>query len=146
MTVTLIALIKSQFCSRSLYRLLSNLSQLSATLIAPLKSQFPTLLIKTFEYKVINTNEFPPIIDAGHIRHSVTYYKRHVESCIAVLSGVYCCCGLFVSLLSLVVVLRSDPIVVAILDKDAMNIAFLDHCGQEIDEYRFYYFCFNMLK
>ena len=32
------------------------------------------------------------------------------------------------------------------LDKDAMNMAFLDYCGQKIDKYWFCYLCFNMLK
>ncbi len=135
-----------QLTSRSLYQLSSNLPQLSAAPTAPLKSQLPTLLIKAFEHGVIDTNEFPPIIDAGHIRHSVLRYKRHVEFYVTVMSGVCYCCGLFVSSSSLIVVLRSDPVVVAALDKDAINMAFLDHCGREIDEYRFCYSCFNILK
>ncbi len=36
--------------------------------------------------------------------------------------------------------------VVAALDKDIINMAFLNYCGWEIDEYEFYYLCFNILK
>ncbi len=132
--------------SRSLYWLLSNPPRLSTTPTAPFKSQFLTSLIKTFKYRVIDTNEFPPIIDTGHICRSVMRYERHVEFYIAVISRVCCCCELFVSLLSLIFVLRSDPMIVAALDKDAINMAFLNHCGWEIDEYRFCYSCFNILK
>ena len=57
-----------------------------------------------------------------------------------------CCCGLFVSLLSLAIVLRSNPMIVTALDKNAINMAFLDYCGREIDEYQFCYSFFNILK
>ncbi len=134
-----------QLSNRYLYRSSSNLPRLSAAPTAPLK-QLPTLLIKAFKRRVIDTNEFPPIIDAGHIRRSVARYERHVESCVAVMSGVCCCCGLFVSSSSSVVVLRSDPVVVAALNKEAINMAFLDHYGREIDEYRFCYSYFNIFK
>ncbi len=135
-----------QFSSPSLYWSSSNLPQLSATSTAPLKSQLPTLLIKTFKCRVIDTNEFPPIIDVGHIRRFITCYKIHVESCIAVMSKVSYYCKLFISSLTLVVILRSNPVVVTALDKNAINMAFLNHCGREIDEYRFCYLCFNILK
>ncbi len=146
MTATPTATMKSQLCSRFLHQSSSNLPRLSTAPTAPLKSELPTLLIKAFERRVIDINDFPPIIDAGHIRRSVARYERHVESCVTVMSGVCYCCGLFISSLSSVVVLRSDPVVVAALDKDAINMAFLDHCGREIDEYRFCYSCFNILK
>ncbi len=32
------------------------------------------------------------------------------------------------------------------LDKDAINMAFLDYCSRKIDKYRFCYSCFNILK
>ncbi len=146
MTVTQTTSIKSELCSWSLHWSLSNLPQLSTTLTAPMKSELLTLFIKACECKVINTNEFLPIIDAGHIYRSIGHYKRYIESCIAIISRVCYCCGLFVGSLSSVVVLRSDPIVIVALDKDAIYMAFLDYCGRKIDEYRFYYLCFNILK
>ena len=111
-----------------------------------MKSQLLTLLIKAFKYKVIDTNEFLLIIDAGHIRCSIAYYKRHVESGVAVINGVCYCCGLFVSSSSLVVVLRSDPVIVIALDKDTINIAFFDYYDREIIKYWFCYLCFNILN
>ena len=58
-----------------------------------------------------------------------------------------CYCGrLFINSLSLVVVLKFDPIVVIVLDKNIINIAFFDYCDQKIDEYQFYYSYFNILK
>ena len=62
------------------------------------------------------------------------------------MSRVYYYYRLFLSSLSSIVVLRFDPVVIAALDKDAINMAFLNHCGREINEYRFCYLCFNMLK
>ncbi len=132
--------------NQSLHRSSSNLSRLSTIPTASLKSQLLTLLIKTFEHRVIDTHKFLPMVDTGYIRRSVACYERHVESCVAVMSRVCCCCGLFVSSLSSVVVLRSDPMVVVALDEDAINMAFLDHYGREIDEYQFCYLCFNILK
>ncbi len=146
LSATPTAPIKSQFCSWSLHRLSSNLPWLSATPTAPLKSQLPTLLIKAFKRRVIDTNEFSPIIDVGHICCSVVCYERYVECCIAVMGKVCYCSGLFISSSSSVVVLRSDPMVVIALNKDAINIAFFDHYSQKIDEYRFCYLCFNILK
>ncbi len=146
MTATPTAPMKSQLRSRSLHRSSSNLPRLFAASTAPLKSELPTLLIKAFKCRVIDTNEFLPIIDAGHIRRSVARYERHVESCVTVMSRVCCCCRLFISSLSSVVVLLSNPVVVAALDKDAINMAFLDYCGREIDEYRFCYSYFYILK
>ncbi len=73
-------------------------------------------------------------------------YERHIKSCIIVMSRVCCYCRLFVSSLSLTIVLRSDPMVAAVLEKKVNDIAFLYHCGQEIDEYRFCYSYFNILK
>ena len=75
----------------------------------------------------MDTNKFPLIIDAGYIRHFVTHYKRYFESDVAIISRICCGCRLFISLLLLVVVLRSDPVIVAALDKHAMNMAFLNH-------------------
>ncbi len=130
---------RSHLSNQSLYQSSSNLSRLSTILTTSLKSQLSTLLIKIFEHKVIDTNEFLPIIDAWYIRRSVTRYKRHVESCVAVMRGVCGCCRLFISSLSSVIILRSDFMVVAVLDKDTINMVFLDHYGWEIDEYQFYY-------
>ncbi len=109
-----------------------------------LKSQFPALLIKAFERRVIDSNEFLLIINARHIRHSVACYKRCIESGIAIIRRVYCYYGLFFSSLLLVVVLRSDPVVVIALDKNAIKMAFLNHSSWEIDEYQFCYSCFNI--
>ncbi len=125
---------------------MSNLLQLSATSTTLLKSQLPNLLIKAFERRVIDINEFSPTIDVGHICRSVAHYKRYIESCVAVMSGVCCYYGLFVSLLSSVVVLRFDYVIVTALHKDAIYMAFLNYCGREIDEYRFCYLCFHILK
>ncbi len=111
-----------------------------------MKSQLLTLLIKAFERKVIDTNEFSPIINTGHICCFVVHYKRHVESCVTIMSEVCCYCRLFVSSSSSVVILRSNPVVVAALDKDVINMAFFNHCGREIDEYWFCYLYFNILK
>ena len=83
----------------------------------------------------MDTNEFPFIIDVGHIRCSVAHYKRHIESCVAIISKVYFCCGLFISSILLVDFLRFNPVIVIVLDKNTINIAFLDHYDQEIDEY-----------
>ena len=126
--------------------MLLNLAQLFATLTGLLKSQLLTLLIKTFERRVIDTNEFIFIIDTGHIRYFVACYKRHIESCVTIINGVYYCCKLFVSLLLSIIVLRSDPMIVAVLDKNAINMAFFNYCSWKIDKYRFYYLCFNILK
>ena len=145
MIATLTAPMKSQLCSWSLHWSLSNLPQLSTAPITSPKSQLLTLFIKIFKRRVIDTNEFPFIIDVGHICHFVAYYKRHIEFCVAVMSRV-CCCGLFVSLLLLIIVLRSNLVVVAALNKNVINMAFFNYYGREIDEYWFCYLCFNRLK
>lgn len=62
-------------------------------------------------------------------------YKKHIRSFVIVISGVCYYCGLFVSLSSLVVVLRSNLGVAITLDKDATNMAFFNHYGWEIDRY-----------
>ena len=43
------------------------------------------------------------------------------------MSGVNCYSGLFISSLLLVVVFRSDLVVMAVLEKNAINMAFLDY-------------------
>ena len=109
-----------QLQSRSLphsSRSLLKLPPLSASPIASSKAQLPTLLVGDFERRAIDTRDFPPTIDTGHIRRSVARYETHVESFLAVINGVYCCCGLFVRPLSLAVILKSDPVVVAALKK-----------------------------
>lgn len=109
--------------------MLSNLSLLSIESTVFSKLQLPTLLITAFKYRDINTNKFPLIIGAQHIRHSNAYYKRYVKSCVAVMSKVCCYCRLFICLLSLTVILRYNPLIAVALGKDAINMAFLDHNG-----------------
>ena len=145
-TATLTAHIKSQLYNKSLHLSLSNLSQLSTASIAFPTSQLPTFFIKAFKHRVINTNEFPLIIDAGHICHSVAHYKRYIKSYITIISRVYYYYRLFVSLLSSVIILRSDLMVMVALDNDVINMVFLNHCGRDINEYWFCYLCFYMLK
>ena len=110
----------SQLQSRSLphsSRSSLKLPPLSALPIASSKAQLPTLFIGDFERRAIDTRDFPPTIDAGHIRCSVACYKTHIESFLAVMNGVCCCYGLFVRPSSSAVVLKSDPVVVAALKK-----------------------------
>lgn len=95
----------------------------------PLKSQLLTLFIKVYECRVIESNEISFIIDAGHIRRSITHYERHIKSCIAVRSRIYYCYCLFVSSLSLAIILTSDHMIVIALNKNAINKAYLDYCG-----------------
>ena len=119
---------------------------LSASLIAPSKAQLPTLLVVDFERRAIDTRDFPPIIDAGHIHRSVAHYETHVESCLAVMNSICCCCGLFVWSSSSAVVLKSDLVVVAALKNQVINLTCLDYCGQEIDEYCFCLPCHYSMK
>lgn len=67
-----------------------------------------------FERRVINTNEFLFIIDAGHIYYSIMYYERYVKSCVIVMGRVCYYCRMFVYLLSLFIILRSGLIVIII--------------------------------
>ena len=55
------------------------------------------------------------------------HYERYIESCVTVMSGIYCCCPLFISSLLLAIFLRSDPVIAGALDKDIINMAFLNH-------------------
>lgn len=55
------------------------------------------------------------------------YYQRHVESFVIVINEVYYCYELFNCLLSLAIILRFDLIVAATLNKNAINIIFLNH-------------------
>ena len=109
-----------QLQSRSLphsSRLSLKLPLLSALPITSSKAQLPTLFIRDFERKAIDMRDFPPTIDAGHIRCSIARYETHVKSFLAVMNGVCCYSGLFVWPSSLTVVLKSDPVVVAALKK-----------------------------
>lgn len=110
-----------------LFRLSLNLLSFSATLTASLKVQFQTLFKKIFECRAINISEFFPTIDARHICCSVAYYEIQVKSCLAIMNGVCCYFELFVWPLSLVVVLKSDLVVVAILNNHVINLACLNH-------------------
>lgn len=85
--------------------------------------------MKIFEYEVIDINGFPLIINARHIYCAIVYYKRYGKSCIAGMSEISCYYRLFISSLSLVIVLRSDLMVVAILDKEATNMIFFNYCS-----------------
>lgn len=96
-----------------------------------LKLQIPTLLIKAFEYKVIYTNEIFLIINAGYICLSITCYERYIKSHIAIGNGVGCYCGLFTCPLPSSIILRSDPMVTAALNKDIIKMAFLDYYSQK---------------
>ncbi len=123
-----------------------NLPQLSAIPTDNLKSQSPNLLIKTFKFKVIDTNEFLSIRDVKHIHCFITCYQRHVKSCVTVMSRICYCCGLFIILLLFIIVLKSDPKVVTTLDKDKINMTFFDYYSREINEYWFCYSYFYILK
>ena len=129
-----------------LSRLSLKLPPLFASPIASSKAQLPTLLVRNFERRVINTRDFLLTINAGHICCSIACYETHVESCLTVINGVCCCCGLFVWPLSLAIVLKSDPIIVVALKNQVINLTCLDHCGQEIDEYRFCLPCHYSMK
>lgn len=120
-----------------LSRLLWKLLSLSATPIASSKTKLSTLLIKTFEPRNINISEFCLTIDAGHIFYFVTCFKIHVKSCLLIMNGVCCYCGLFVWPSSLAVILRSNFIVVTALNNHVINLACLNYCGQKIDKYHF---------
>lgn len=52
------------------------------------QTQLPTLLIDAFQSRATDTKEFSPILDAGHIRHSVVRYKSYVECCTNNIKGV----------------------------------------------------------
>lgn len=132
--------------SWSLYLLLSNLSRLSIAPSTSLKLQLLTLIIKAFKCRVIDTNEFPFIIDVGLIYHSVVRYESYDGSCVVVISRIYDCYRLFTSLWSLAIVLRSNLMVMVVLNKDTINMTFFNYCGRKFDKYRFYYLCFNILK
>lgn len=91
------------------------------------------LLIKTFEYKVINTNEFSLIINIRHTCYSIIHYKKCVKSFIIVINKVCYYYELFVCLSSLAVVLRFNPLVGATLDKNIFNMDFFDYYSQEMN-------------
>lgn len=93
------------------------------------KAQLLTLLIKAFEYKTIDTSEFFFTIDAEHIYCSIPCYETQVESSFAVIKGVCFCCGLFIWLLLLVIVLRSNTVVVATLNNYIINLTCFDYCN-----------------
>ena len=122
------------------------LPPLSASPIASSKAQLPTLFVGDFECRAIDTRDFPPTIDARYIYRSVACYETHVESYLAVMNGVCCYCGLFVWPLSLAVVLKSDPVIMAALKNQIINLTCLNHCGQDIDEYRFCRLCHYSMK
>lgn len=71
--------------------------------------------------------EILSIIDIKYIYDSIIYYKKYVKSCIAIINRVYYYCGVFVFLLLLVIVLRSDFIIIIALNKDIINIIFFNH-------------------
>ena len=119
---------------------------LSFSPIASSKAQLPTLLVGDFERRAIDTRDFPPTIDAGHICRSVACYETHVESCLTIINGICYCCALFVWPSSLAVILKSDPVVVATLKNQVINLTCLDYCGQEIDEYHFCLLCYYSMK
>ena len=62
------------------------------------------------------------------------------------MSKICYCYRLFINSLLLVFILRSDPVVAIVLDKNVINIAFLNYYSWEIDKYWFCYLCFNILK
>lgn len=96
-----------------------------------LKLQIPTLLIKAFECKVIDTNEFSLIIDGRYICLSITCYEKYVKSHITIMNGVGCYYGLFTCPLPSSIILRSDPMVTAALNKDIIKMPFLDYYSQK---------------
>ena len=122
------------------------LPPLSIAQIASSKAQLLTLLVKDFEHRTIDTRDFLPIIDVGHICHFVAHYKTNVKSCLAVMNGVCCCCGFFVWPSLSAVILKFDPVVVAALKNQVINLTCLNHCGQEIDEYCFCLPCHYLMK
>ena len=119
------------------------LPPLSASPNASSKAQLSTLPVGDFECKAIDTKDFSSTIDA---RHSVARYETQIKSCLAVMNGVCCCCEFFVWPLSSAVVLKSDPVVVAALKNQVINLTYLDHCGQKIDEYYFCLLCHYSMK
>lgn len=109
-------------------KLLLKLLLLSTLATAFSKLQFPTLLIKAFEYKVIDIREFPPTIDTWYICCSIAYYKIHAESCFAIINTFYCYCKLFVQLSLLAIVLRSNTIIMTVLNNHIINLISLNYC------------------
>lgn len=62
------------------------------------------------------------------------------------MNRIYCYYGLFICLLSLVIILRSDSVIMTALDKKAINMAFFNQYSRDIDEYWFCHLCFNLIK
>ena len=122
------------------------LSPLSASPTASSKAQLLILLMEDFERRAIDTRDFPPTIDIGHICHSITRYKTYVKSYFAIINNVCYYCGLFVWLLLLAVVLKSDLVIIAALKNQVINLTCLNHCDQEIDEYCFCFPCYQLIK
>lgn len=91
------------------------------------KPQLPTSPIKASESRVINIHKFLPMIDAGIIYCCITYYQKHIEFHIIIISKVCYYYEFFVYPLSLFIILRSDLIVVAVFNKNTINMAFLNY-------------------
>lgn len=129
-----------------LSRLLLKLLLLSAALTAFSKAQSPTLLIKAFKQRTIDLSEFVPTINAGYNCCSVRHYKTQGEFYFAIMNGVCCCCKLFDWLSLLAIILRSNPVVIAVLKNHVINLACVNYCGQNIDQYYFCLLYYHLIK
>lgn len=54
------------------------------------------------------------------------------DMCVTIMSRIYGCYRWFAYPSLLTIILRSDPMIVATLDKDIINITFFNHCGQKL--------------
>lgn len=104
------------------------------------------IIYQSIQILLININEFLSIIDVRYIYYSIIYHKRYIKSFIVIINEVYYYYELFVYLLLLIIILRSDFLVIKVLDKDATNMVFLNYYGRKIDKYEFYYLYFNLVK
>lgn len=86
-----------------------------------MKLQLLILFIKVFKYRIIDTNEFFSRINTRYIYYFIAYYKKHIKSYVVIINRIYYYYGLFIYLLSLAFILRSDLVIIATLDKDCKN-------------------------
>lgn len=111
-----------------------------------LKTQFLTLLIKTFKCKAIDINKFSSTINIGYIYYFIACYKAYIKSCFFVINSIYYYYKLCIWPLSLTVVLRSDLFIVVVLNNHIINLTCFDYSGQKIDEYCFCLLCYHLIK
>lgn len=94
--------------------------------------------MKTLKYRVINTRKFHFTINAKYIYYSIVYYENYILSCLIIINDIFYYCKLIILVLSLIVVLRFNPIVIAAIKNCVINSVYFNHYGQDINKYFFY--------